>query len=53
LPPTINYGVPDPDCSLFDYVPNRGRSHPIDTVITDASGFCGLHSAMVIQGFHE
>lgn len=53
LPPTINYVNPSDDCDLGDYVPNRGRHHPIDTVMTNASGFSGLHAAMVIGGFHD
>lgn len=52
LPPTINYERPSDDCDLRDYVPNRGRHHPVDIVLTDASGFSGLHSAMVIAGYH-
>jgi 3-oxoacyl-(acyl-carrier-protein) synthase len=52
LPPTINYAVPDPACDLYDFVVNEGRHHPVDLVITDASGFSGMHSAMVIEGYH-
>lgn len=46
--PTINLEHPDPRCDL-DYVPMRGRPHPIQRLLTTASGFSGLHAAMVIE----
>lgn len=48
LPPTINYEVPDPACDL-DYVPNEGRPWDGDVILSDASGFSGLHAAMVLS----
>jgi 3-oxoacyl-(acyl-carrier-protein) synthase len=53
LPPTLNYQTPSEDCDLGDYVPNHGRPHPVDVVLTDASGFSGLHASMVIRGVHD
>ena len=47
VPPTINHHVPDPRCDL-DYVPNKGREAKIDYVLKDASGFSGIHSALVL-----
>lgn len=46
--PTINYTYPDPECDL-DYVPNQGREWTGDVLLTDASGFSGLHTAMVMR----
>jgi 3-oxoacyl-(acyl-carrier-protein) synthase len=45
--PTINLEEPDPNCDL-DYVPKHSRSHAIRWLLTTASGFSGLHAAMVI-----
>ncbi len=46
--PTINLENPDPRCDL-DYVPQHERSQPIQRLLTTASGFSGLHAAMVIE----
>jgi 3-oxoacyl-(acyl-carrier-protein) synthase len=45
--PTINLDHPDPDCDL-DYVPNKARAHDIHKMLTTASGFSGLHAAMIM-----
>lgn len=46
--PTINYRTPDPACDL-DYVPNTGRDWGGSVILSDASGFSGLHAAMVLR----
>ncbi len=46
--PTINYEEPDPLCDL-DYVPNQGRRWKGNVILTDASGFSGLHAAMNLR----
>jgi 3-oxoacyl-(acyl-carrier-protein) synthase len=46
--PTINYDEPDPQCDL-DYVPNEGRSWNGEVILTNASGFAGLHASMVLK----
>lgn len=51
LPPTINY-TPAEDCDL-DYIPNQGREQRLKAVLTDASGFSGLHSAAVLKQYGE
>lgn len=45
---TINYEDPDPSCDL-DYVPNRGRAWAGKVIVSDASGFSGLHAALVLS----
>ncbi len=45
-PPTANYETPDPDCDL-DYVPNHARETKINLVECNASGFSGIHSAIL------
>lgn len=46
--PTINHEYPDPDCNL-DYVPNHGRPWDGQVILSDASGFSGLHASIVLR----
>ncbi len=50
IPPTINYRVKDELCDL-DYVPNEGRYKEVNVALTNASGFSGLHTAMVLRKY--
>jgi act minimal PKS ketosynthase (KS/KS alpha) len=47
LLPTINYENSSAGCDL-DYVPNRGRSAHVETVLKLSNGFSGIHSSMVL-----
>jgi 3-oxoacyl-[acyl-carrier-protein] synthase II len=47
IPPTINYGAPDPCCDL-DYVPNRARRARVRALIVRAHGMWGTDSALVL-----
>jgi len=51
LPPTINYGTPDPECDL-DYVPNEARRVQVDVALSNAMGLGG-HNACVLLGKAE
>jgi 3-oxoacyl-(acyl-carrier-protein) synthase len=48
--PTINLHDPDPRCDL-DYVPHHSRLHDMERLLTTASGFSGLHAAMIIESY--
>jgi 3-oxoacyl-(acyl-carrier-protein) synthase len=50
VPPTINYRLPDPDCDL-DYVIDGARQVRVEHVMKDASGFSGIHSALILGRF--
>jgi len=51
IPPTINYEFPDPECDL-DYVPNKGRKAPVNTVSKHSFSFGGKNSVLIIGKFH-
>ncbi len=48
IPPTINLERPDPECDL-DYVPEAGRSAPIEHAICNCVGFGSKNSAMILK----
>ncbi len=50
LHPTINLHHPDPRCDL-DYVPLTDRAYEVQRLLTTASGFSGLHAAMIIESY--
>jgi len=52
IPPTMNHVNPRPDCDL-DYVPNHFRRARVDTALTNAMGFGGSHTVVIIGKFNE
>lgn len=50
--PTINNDTPDPECDL-NYTPNISREVSIKNIVKTASGFSGIHSAIVMSQFKK
>lgn len=49
VPPTLNYGEPDPDCDL-DYVPGTARACRPHISLKTAVGFAGCNACLVLEG---
>jgi 3-oxoacyl-[acyl-carrier-protein] synthase II len=52
IPPTINYGEPDPECDL-DYVPNQAREKEVKVALSNTFGFGGHNATIVLKKFED
>ena len=50
IPPTTNYGEPDPECDL-DYVPNIARKQKVNVAMSNSLGFGGHNATIVLKKF--
>lgn len=52
IPPTINLDTPDPECDL-NYTPNKGASHQINAIMSNAFGFGGHNAVIIMSRFNS
>lgn len=50
IPPTTNYGEPDPACDL-DYVPNIARQQEVTVAMSNSLGFGGHNATILLKKF--
>jgi 3-oxoacyl-[acyl-carrier-protein] synthase II len=52
IPPTINYEVPDPECTL-NYTPNASVKRALEVGLSNSFGFGGHNVTLAARKFHE
>jgi 3-oxoacyl-[acyl-carrier-protein] synthase II len=52
IPPTINYGTPDPECDL-NYTPNTAVKRTVDAALSNSFGFGGHNVSLAVRRFAD
>lgn len=53
VPPTINYGTPDPECGDLDFTPNAAKRREVRAVLSNSAGFGGHNVTLAVKRFTE
>lgn len=53
IPPTINLNEVDPDCAGIDFVPNTAKQVKIDYAMSNAFGFGGQNSSIIVGRYKK
>lgn len=52
IPPTMNYEVPDPECTL-NYTPNKAVKKTVNVAISNSFGFGGHNTCLCVRKFNR
>ncbi len=52
IPPTINYGTPDPECDL-NYTPNKAVEREVNALLSNSFGFGGHNTTLAIKRYTD
>jgi 3-oxoacyl-[acyl-carrier-protein] synthase II len=52
IPPTINFGTPDPECDI-DCVPNEARKRTVNIALNNSYAFGGNNASLVLKKFNR
>ena len=53
VPPTINYGTPDPECGPLDFTPNVAKRREVHVALSNSAGFGGHNVSLAVSRFTE